>query len=100
MFAFPRLNIEGGPERNEQDVEIVYRRVNLLQVCNEIVLVIRLVNETLFNLYDEDDTTNDGRYEDPGYVVQYEGDVKGILRTIVISDEIDRLKMGPETACQ
>ena len=96
LLALPRLNVEGGPECNEQDVEVVDGRVHILQVRDEVGRAFFLVLGTKHQMQDPDSAASHGLNRDPADVVQDEGEVEGVLLSVVVGDQVDRLKVVPE----
>lgn len=100
LLAFPGLHIEGGPERDEYDVEEVDRRVDIPQVRHEVILTIISVTHTQVDMVDEQNCAQDCWYDKPSYVMEEESDIHGVFLSIIVSNQINWLNVIAEATSQ
>ena len=93
LLTLPRLHIEGGPEGNEGDIEIVDGLVDVQEERDDVALALFLVDSTLNELVDEEYTANYSRDQDPADMMEHEGEVEGVLLAIVVRDQVDWLEV-------
>ena len=96
LLSLPRLNVKDGPERNEQNIGVIHGGVHVAQVRDQKRLIVFLVSGAEHQVINEKYSTENGWYQLPPDMVQEKGQEHGILLTVVVCDEVDRLEVFHE----